>query len=112
MEEKTAMKNVPQKIYLQVDPEDENPDFLDDDSGITWSTGKVHETDIEYVLPAPQREDGFLKGEVGSSVSTEETIIDFAMWYSGMERGKVESAFERYKREVLRSRLTAKEKGK
>ena len=44
------MKNIPPKIYLQVDADGETPeDFKELE--VTWATGRIFKTDIEYVLP-------------------------------------------------------------
>jgi len=37
---------------------------------------------------------------------TEKDIINFATWYSGMHRQKVQKAYERYLREVNKLNLT------
>jgi len=44
------MKNIPEKIYLQVDADGETPENFDELSGITWAAQRIHENDIEYVL--------------------------------------------------------------
>ena len=44
------MKNVPKIIYLQVDPENEDPDNFNDLSEVTWCKDKINDTDIEYCL--------------------------------------------------------------
>jgi hypothetical protein len=43
------VKNIPQKIYLQVDADGETPE---DFKGleVTWAANRVYDTDIEYVL--------------------------------------------------------------
>jgi len=48
------MKNLPQKIYLQVGFEhDEDDDFNDlEASEISWCDDRIHDSDIEYVLLA------------------------------------------------------------
>jgi hypothetical protein len=44
------MKNIPPKIYLQVDADGETPeDFKELE--VTWATNRIFKTDIEYVLP-------------------------------------------------------------
>ncbi len=44
------MKNIPPKIYLQVDADGETPeDFKELE--VTWATDRIFKTDIEYVLP-------------------------------------------------------------
>jgi hypothetical protein len=45
------VKNIPQKIYLQVDADGETPE---DFKGleVTWAANRVYDTDIEYVLAA------------------------------------------------------------
>jgi hypothetical protein len=50
------MKNLPKKIYLQVDPEnecDENTDF-NSLAGVSWCEERINDSDIEYVLKEPQ----------------------------------------------------------
>ena len=44
------MKNIPEKIYLQVDSSSELPDDFNDLAGVTWCAERIHETDIEYLL--------------------------------------------------------------
>lgn len=46
------MKNLPQKIYLQVDLDGESTEGVDFNElgGITWCMDRIHDTDIEYVL--------------------------------------------------------------
>ncbi len=44
------MKNLPKKIYLQVDPEKEYPEDFNDLSEVTWCIDRICDTDIEYVL--------------------------------------------------------------
>lgn len=42
------MKNVPEKIYLQVDCDGETPeDFKELE--VSWCSDKIHDTDIEYI---------------------------------------------------------------
>jgi len=42
------MKNIPSKIYLQVDADGETPeDFKELE--VTWATDRIFKTDIEYV---------------------------------------------------------------
>ena len=44
------MKNVPQKLYLNVNNEDGITDFNElDHENITWSTKREFDTDIEYM---------------------------------------------------------------
>ena len=43
------MKNIPQRIYLQVEGESLNDDF-EELRGVTWCVDRVHEGDIEYEL--------------------------------------------------------------
>lgn len=48
------MKNVPEKIYLQVDADGETPeDFKQLD--VTWCVDKINDTDIEYTLTPPSQ---------------------------------------------------------
>ena len=44
------MKNLPKRIFLQVDPEKEYPEDFNDLSEITWCIDRICDTDIEYVL--------------------------------------------------------------
>lgn len=41
------MKNIPNKIYLQVDPENEKPEFFDE-LGTTWCSDRINDNDIPY----------------------------------------------------------------
>lgn len=40
------MKDMPDRIYLQVDPEGEG---YPGSEGVTWCADRINETDIEYV---------------------------------------------------------------
>jgi hypothetical protein len=54
---KAEMKNIPQKIYLQVGEDisyHENGDFKELEE-VRWCADKINDTDIEYVLAASQR---------------------------------------------------------
>ena len=44
------MKNLPERIYLQVDPDNENPEDFNELFGVTWCTERINKSDIEYVL--------------------------------------------------------------
>lgn len=44
------MKNIPKKIYLQVDPDNENPENFEELIGITWCDERINDNDIEYIL--------------------------------------------------------------
>lgn len=41
------MKNIPNKIYLQVDPEKENPEFFEE-LETTWCSDRINDNDIPY----------------------------------------------------------------
>ncbi|MBS3776883.1 MAG: hypothetical protein KGY70_16920 [Bacteroidales bacterium] len=43
------MKNIPEKIYLQVDPENENPYNFNELREVTWCRDRINENDIEYI---------------------------------------------------------------
>ena len=44
------MKNIPKRIYLQIDPENEKPeDFVELDE-VTWCEDRINKNDIEYKL--------------------------------------------------------------
>jgi hypothetical protein len=49
------MKNIPKKIYLQVDPDCEKPDDFNKLVGITWSSDKINDTDLVYELVHSER---------------------------------------------------------
>jgi Leucine-rich repeat (LRR) protein len=51
------MKNIPNKIYLQVNDEDERPEDFDGCTGITWFVDKLNDNDIEYRLVEPPSEE-------------------------------------------------------
>lgn len=42
------MKNIPNRIYLQVDPENEKPESFNELSEITWCKDKINNNDIPY----------------------------------------------------------------
>jgi hypothetical protein len=46
----TTMKNIPDKIYLQIDADGEVPEDFNE-LQVTWAASKVHNTDLEYVRP-------------------------------------------------------------
>jgi hypothetical protein len=50
------MKNIPQKIYLQVDPENEHPEDFNKLHEVTWCEDKINDTDIEYHLKKSGKE--------------------------------------------------------
>lgn len=41
------MKNIPNKIYLQVDPDKEEPEFFDE-LNTTWCSDRINDNDIPY----------------------------------------------------------------
>lgn len=44
------MKNIPIKIYLQVDPDNKNPEDFNDLTEVTWCVNKINDNDLEYIL--------------------------------------------------------------
>ena len=52
------MKNVPKKIYLQIDADGETPEDFNELVGITWCTEKINPNDIEFILNGEIRESG------------------------------------------------------
>jgi len=46
------MKNIPEKIYLQVNPENEDLQDVDFNNlvDVTYCTERINKTDLEYVL--------------------------------------------------------------
>ncbi len=43
------MKNIPDKIYLQVDPEGEKPESFNELGQVTWCTDQINKNDVTYV---------------------------------------------------------------
>ena len=54
------MKNIPQKIYLQIDPENGDPEDFNELSEISWCQNRIHRTDVAYF--------------------SKELAIEFAVW--------------------------------
>lgn len=50
------MKNLPDRIYLQIDADGETPEDFKELSGVTWCTERIYPTDIEYILNGEIRE--------------------------------------------------------
>lgn len=44
------MKNIPEKIYLQVDADGELPDDFKECYEVSWSADKIFDTDLVYYL--------------------------------------------------------------
>ena len=44
------MKNLPKKIYLQVDLDNENPEDFNELLCVTWCDERINDSDIEYEL--------------------------------------------------------------
>jgi hypothetical protein len=57
------MKNVPDKIYLQIDADGETPEDFSELAGVSWCADKINDNDIEYVLAAQQSGDGWVSVE-------------------------------------------------
>jgi len=51
------MKNVPEKIYLQVDADGETPDEFNE-LAVSWCSNKVNDNDIEYLLTNVVKQEG------------------------------------------------------
>jgi len=43
------VKNIPKRIYLQVDPENEKPEDFKELIEVTWCEDRINTTDIEYI---------------------------------------------------------------
>ena len=43
------MKNIPNKIYLQVDPENDKPEDFNDLAEVTWCQDRIFDSDISFV---------------------------------------------------------------
>lgn len=78
------MKNIPEKIYLQVDADGETPEDFDGLS-ITWCPDKIHDNDIEYVLPRP-------------------VLIDFFAWFRDNGEELIGLTIEQFVDEYLKER--------
>lgn len=50
------MKNLPEKIYLQVDADGETPEDFNELKGVTWCAERINKTDIEYYRSLTLRE--------------------------------------------------------
>lgn len=51
------MKNIPQRIYLQIGEDvsvKENDSDFNDLAGVSWCADKINKTDIEYVLKSEE----------------------------------------------------------
>ena len=44
------MKNLPEKIYLQIDADGETPEDFDELDGVTWCEERINDNDIEYIV--------------------------------------------------------------
>ena len=44
------MKNIPKKIYLQIDPEKENPEDFKELREVTWCEDRINDNDVEYIM--------------------------------------------------------------
>lgn len=44
------MRNIPQKIYLQIDADGDTPEDFNTLVGVSWCPDKINPNDIEYVL--------------------------------------------------------------
>ena len=42
------MKNIPKRIYLQIDPENEKPEDFKELGEVTWCEDRINKSDIEY----------------------------------------------------------------
>jgi hypothetical protein len=50
------MKNLPKRIYLQIDADGETPEDFKDLSGVSWCADKINDNDIAYVLESDDSE--------------------------------------------------------
>jgi hypothetical protein len=44
------MKNLPKKIYLQIDADGEVPEDFKELEGVTWCNERIYPTDVEFIL--------------------------------------------------------------
>ena len=49
------MKNIPERIYLQIDADGETPENFNELHGVSWCSDKINDNDIEYVLASSAR---------------------------------------------------------
>lgn len=45
-----TMKNIPKKIYLQIDEDGETPEDFKELSDVTWCEDRINDSDLEYIL--------------------------------------------------------------
>jgi hypothetical protein len=50
------MKNIPKKIYLQIDSDGETPEDFNELHGVSWADERINDNDIEYVLVNAENE--------------------------------------------------------
>lgn len=63
------MKNVPERIYLQIDADGETPSDFNELHGVSWCSDKINDNDIEYLSLS------------GVMAKKKDFIIDFLYWY-------------------------------
>ena len=47
---RNKIRNLPKKIYLQIDPENEKPEDFKELREVTWCEDRINDSDIEYVI--------------------------------------------------------------
>lgn len=83
------MKNVPKKIYLNIDDDaSETSDFNGLFSeAVTWSEDRVNDSDVEFVRVNDDKLQNVRKG-VGGSLP-----IDFAVYLTGHDKETIEQMY-------------------
>jgi hypothetical protein len=116
------MKNIPERIFLTIGDSEPMPDDFKefDTEFVCWCEDRIHKDDLEYRLVSKYKKsqtqecslkNGFYKPifDIDNGVNTDqdekrslaakecfEHLIDFVMWYSGMEREKIVKQYEKY----------------
>ena len=91
------MKGIPSKIYLQVDPDNEKPEFFGELEGITWSVNKINKNDVSYY-----RKDNNVKPEVKPAcvnckhkdICSQDVLFVLSGWNSRLKKITSCSQFE------------------
>lgn len=83
------MKNLPKKIYLQVDPQPYGYKTFEEackQEEVNWCEDKINNNDVEYVLSELQQT---VLEQPGNKVFS----IDFVVWLVGHDRETIEQMF-------------------
>jgi hypothetical protein len=75
------MKNIPDKIYLQIDADGETPEDFNELHGVSWCADRIYPNDIEYVresfiIPSDGFPMAFLEFYSGDNADTIEQVYN------------------------------------